>query len=109
MTGRVELTGDLYERIAAAVGPTTADDVMEVLNAAAELTPEPLTLLVDEAKISMFGNSRGGSRSVRVIARSYDTDDNQNGVELHYWAHPERGGVPRVSDKMRITIDLEDE
>jgi hypothetical protein len=71
---------------------------------------EPLTLLVDEAKASMVGSSRGGSGSVRIVARSYDDEGNGTGIELSYWAHPERGGVPRVGDRVLLTVEFpEDE
>jgi hypothetical protein len=67
--------------------------------------PETITLLVDEAKASLVGTSRGQSSSVRITAHSYDADGNQTGVELGYWAHPDRGGVPTVGDLLHITIE----
>jgi hypothetical protein len=65
---------------------------------------EGVTLMVDEARASMIGTSIG-SGSVRITAHSYDVDGNQTGVELGYWAHPDRGGVPTVGDLLHVTIE----
>jgi len=67
-----------------------------------------VVLIVDEAKASLIGARRGVSGSVRIVAHSYDADDSQTGIELSYWAHPENGGIPRVNDKLRLTIELEE-
>jgi hypothetical protein len=75
-----------------------------------KLPVSPMMLLVDEAKASMIGSSRGGSGSVRIVARSYDDAGNGTGTELSYWAHPEMGGVPRVGDRLLLFVEFpEDE
>jgi hypothetical protein len=66
---------------------------------------KPIVLIVDEAKVSLIGASRSPNGSVRIVARSYDVDDSQTGVELSYWANPENGGVPTVGDRLLVTIE----